>query len=92
MWRVVVQASKRYKKGENLIFPQFWLLNFVGEKGEKREKIKGFFFFLKSRANLWSDYFGPITKVHLLDESYIYILKIGDFDEVSKIGFLEIKV
>ena len=53
-------------------------------EGEKRE-MKNQNFSLRSTEFRRSEFVGPRTKVHLLDEGYVWVLKTWDFaDDSSK--------
>ena len=61
------------------------------KEGEKR-KIKNQNFSLRSTEFRWSEFIGPRTKVHLLDEGYMWVPKTRDFTEDSSGEFGKSKV
>ena len=65
----------------------------VGERGrKKKEKEKNSNFSLRSMEFCRSEFIGPRTKVHLLDEGYVWVPKTRDFPEDSSEEFGKSKV
>ena len=58
-------------------------------EGEKRKKKH---FSLRSTEFCGSEFVGPIMKVHLLDEGYVWVTKTRDFIEDSNEEFGKSKV
>ena len=95
MGQVFEMDKKGLKKG-------FWAENirFSSRKERKtcrvreggKRKIKNQNFSLQSMEFRWSEFVGPRTKVHLLDEGYVWVPKIRDFAEDSSEEFGKSKV
>ena len=65
----------------------------VGERGrKKKKKKKNSNFSLRSMEFCRSEFIRPITKVHLLDEGYVWVPKTRDFPEDSSEEFGKSKV
>ena len=60
------------------------------ERKEKEKKNQNFS--LRSTKFRWSEFVGPRTKVHLLDEGYVCVPKIWDFTKDSSDEFGKSKV
>ena len=75
-------------KGKKTTF--FWLLECERE-GERKKKKKSNFS-LQSTEFRRSEFIGPRTKVHLLDEGYAWVLKTWDFIKDSSEEFEKSKV
>ena len=56
---------------------------FLSERERKRRE-RAPSFSLRSTEHLWSDFVGPQTKAHRIDEGYALVLKRKDFDEDPK--------
>ena len=62
------------------------------ENVRKRERKESSSFSLRSMEFRQSEFVGPRTNVHLLDENYVWVPKSRDFAEDSSEGFRKSKV
>ena len=74
------------KKGNIIFFPAFQ------EREKKGKEVSFQNFSLQSTEVGWSEFIGPRTKVHLLDEGYAWIPKTWDFTKDSSEKFEKSKV
>ena len=79
--------QKGESRAENHIFYYFVRVR-VREKRKRRAKG----FFLRSTEFHWLEFFGLRTKVHLIGEGYVWVLKTWDFAEDPSEEFGKSKV